>query len=213
MRDAGFRYGAVLTLTVAITTFALVAPDGIGARLIEFAVASAVLVAATRTSGAQPDVRHAAVGVAVTAAVLAAVAGVAGAPQGMLVLAATSVVFVATIAVILGGLVRLVRARGVTVQSVLGALAVYLLVGLAFGFLIGALATGTSGDYFAQGTDGVQSQRVYFSFTSLTTTGFGDLTPATTAGRAVTVLEMLLGQLYLVTVISILVGNLGRRRQ
>jgi hypothetical protein len=44
------------------------------------------------------------------------------------------------------------------------------------------------GDYFAQGTDGVQSQRVYFSFTVLTTTGSGDLTARTGPARALAVL-------------------------
>ena len=46
----------------------------------------------------------------------------------------------------------------------------------------------------------------------MTTTGFGDLSPATRGGRAVAVLEMLTGQIYLVTVISLLVGNLRRQR-
>jgi len=45
----------------------------------------------------------------------------------------------------------------------------------------------------------------------LTTTGFGDLTARTAPGRALAVLEMLIGQLYLVTVIATLVGNLSRR--
>jgi hypothetical protein len=133
-----------------------------------------------------------------------------GAHPGMLALSATAVVNAVTIAVILGGLVRLVQERGVGVQAVFGALSIYLLVGLTFGFLIGAFATGAGGSYFAQGTDGLQSQRVYFSFTVLTTSGFGDLTARTPVGRAVTVLEMLIGQLYLVTVIATLVGNLGR---
>ena len=47
----------------------------------------------------------------------------------------------------------------------------------------------------------------------MTTTGFGDFTPAQRGGRAVAVLEMLIGQIYLVTVISLLVGNLRRRRE
>ena len=55
---------------------------------------------------------------------------------------------------------------------------------------------------------------MYFSFTVLTTTGFGDYTAATSVGRALAVVEMLLGQLYLVTIIGVLVGNLaGRRRE
>ena len=55
-----------------------------------------------------------------------------------------------------------------------------------------------------------QSQEIYFSFTTLTTTGYGDLTPALSVGRALSVLEMLIGQIYLVTVIGLLVGNLRR---
>jgi hypothetical protein len=45
----------------------------------------------------------------------------------------------------------------------------------------------------------------------LTTTGFGDLTAASPLGHALAVLEMLVGQLYLVTVIGILIGSFGRR--
>jgi hypothetical protein len=65
--------------------------------------------------------------------------------------------------------------------------------------------------YFAQGDPQPLSQQVYFSFTTMTTTGYGDLTPATRVGRALSVLEMLVGQIYLVTVIGLLVGNLNRR--
>ncbi len=54
---------------------------------------------------------------------------------------------------------------------------------------------------------------MYFSFTVLTTTGFGDLTAATQVGRALAVVEMLVGQLYLVTVIGIVVANFAGRRR
>jgi hypothetical protein len=204
------RYGAVLALTVGMTTFTLCAPDRSSMRVIELVVAGAALMAAMLTSGARRIVRRGAQAALALALVAAAAAGAAGARPGVLALASTAVINAATIAVILGGLVRLVRDRGVVFQVVLGALAIYLLVGLTFGFLIGAIATGASGNYFAQGTDGVQSQRVYYSFTVLTTTGFGDLTARTAPGRALAVLEMLIGQLYLVTVIATLVGNLGR---
>jgi hypothetical protein len=66
--------------------------------------------------------------------------------------------------------------------------------------------------YFADGTDGTESQRAYYSLTVLTTTGFGDFTAAQPLGRALAVLEMLVGQLYLVTVIGLLVGNFAARR-
>jgi hypothetical protein len=204
----GYRYGAVLVLTLATTTFALAAPEGRATRVVELAAAGATLFAAMLTSGARPQVRRAAAIAVGVSLVLAAGGAVAGTSPGVLALAAAAVANATTIGVIGGGLVRLVVERGVGVQAVFGALAVYLLVGLTFGFIIGALATGLAGDYFAQGTDGTQSQRVYFSFTTLTTTGFGDLTARAPGGRALAVLEMLIGQLYLVTVIATLVGNL-----
>jgi hypothetical protein len=134
-------------------------------------------------------------------------------PHPALTFAASTVLLALTAGVILAGLVRLVVERGVVLQAVFGALAVYMLVGLTFAFLIGTLATGESSPYFASGTDATQSARVYFSFTALTTTGFGDYTAATRGGRALVVLEMLVGQLYLVTVIATLVGNLRHQRR
>jgi len=213
MRESGtHRYGAVLVITVAMATFTLAVPDRPAMRVIELFVAGAALMAAMLTSGARRGLRRATrVALGVTL-VIAGGAALAGARPGVLALFATAVVNGATIAVILGGLVRLVQERGVNLQVVFGALAIYLLVGLAFAFLIGAIATAFRGNYFAQGTDGVQSQRVYFSYTVLTTTGFGDLTARTPPGRALAVLEMLIGQLYLVTVIATLVGNLRRER-
>jgi hypothetical protein len=210
---ANHRYGAVLVLTASMATFTLAAPDAPGMRVVELAVAGAALIAAMLTSGARRRVRRATLWALGLALVLTGASARGGARPGVLALAATAAVTVATIAVILGGLVRLVRERGVVLQAVLGAIAIYLLLGLAFGFLIGAVATAVGGDYFAQGTDGVQSQRVYFSYTVLTTSGFGDLTARTAPGRALAVLEMLIGQLYLVTVIATLVGNLGRRER
>jgi hypothetical protein len=71
-----------------------------------------------------------------------------------------------------------------------------------------------SGSYFQQGTNVSNGVRVYYSFTVLTTTGFGDYTAAHPVGHALAVLEMLSGQLYLVTVIGIVIGNFaGRARR
>ena len=53
--------------------------------------------------------------------------------------------------------------------------------------------------------------RVYFSFATLTATGYGDFTTATSLGHAFAVVETLVGRLYLVAVVAILLGNLGGR--
>jgi hypothetical protein len=209
----GFRYGGVLLLTLAIAVFALIAANSGAVRTIELFAAGAALLVAVLTSRAPAATRRlAGAGVAIVVLVGGVTAAFVG-PHPALTFAATSMLLAGTAGVILAGLVRLVIERGVVLQAVFGALAVYMLVGLMFAFLIGALATGESGPYFASGTDATQNARVYFSFTALTTTGFGDYTAATRAGRALAVLEMLVGQLYLVTVIATLVGNLRHQRR
>jgi hypothetical protein len=76
------------------------------------------------------------------------------------------------------------------------------------------LAVLGSGDFFAQGTDGTRSLRLYFSFVTLGTLGYGDYTAAGELGRTLAVVEAILGQLYLVTVIAVLVSRIrGRKDQ
>ena len=53
---------------------------------------------------------------------------------------------------------------------------------------------------------------MYFSFTSLTTLGYGDFTARTNLGHTLSVSEALVGQIYLVTIVSLIVANLGRSR-
>ena len=101
--------------------------------------------------------------------------------------------------------------HGVNFQSVLGALCIYLLIGLLYTFAYGAIAAFQSGPFFAQGTDGTASIRLYFSVVSLATVGYGDYTAATDLGRTVAGSEGLLGQVYLVTVVAVIVSRLRPR--
>jgi hypothetical protein len=207
-----YRYGAVLLLTLAVAIFALLAQDGTASRGIELLAAGATLMIAVLTSRARLRTRRLVAAAFGPAIVIAGIVALVGQPHPELTFAAIAVLLACTVAVILHGLVRLILEQGVILQAVFGALGVYVLVGLTFAFTIGALATGMSSEYFTQG-DATQSIRVYYSFTVLTTTGFGDYTAATRGGHALAVLEMLLGQLYLVTVIGLLVGNLRRRQR
>jgi hypothetical protein len=120
----------------------------------------------------------------------------------------TGVLAGATIVVIALGVVD----QGVVnTQSVQGALCVYLLLGLFFAFFYGAVAAFGNGDLFAQGTDGDRALRVYFSYVTLATVGYGDYTAGTDVGRTLAITEALTGQLYLVTVVALLVSRFGRR--
>jgi ion channel len=209
----GFRYGAVLLLTLAFSVFALIAQDSSAVRTLELFAAGATLLVAVLTSRAPAATRRTA-SLAVAISVLGGgIAAAVGSPEPWVTFSASALLLAVTAGVILAGLVRLVIERGVVLQAVFGALSVYLLVGLTLAFVIGAVAAGVSGPYFASGTDATQNARVYFSFTTLTTTGFGDYTAAERGGRAIAVLEMLIGQLYLVTVIATLVGNLRHDRR
>jgi hypothetical protein len=88
---------------------------------------------------------------------------------------------------------------------VLGALCSYVLVGLLFAFVYLAVDEFTSRPFFAQPGAHPQSEYLYFSFVALTTLGFGDLSPAVGLPQALTVLEALLGQVFLVTMVARLV--------
>ena len=211
--SGGFRFGGVLLLTLAVAVFTLIAPEGRTVRTIELLAAGATLLVAVLTSKAPAATRRAAgVGLVVALVVTSTLSATGESHQG-LTFAVIAVLVIVTIVIILAGLIRLITERGVVLQAVFAAVSVYVLVGLAFAFVIDTIATVGNAAYFASGTDGTQSERAYFSFTTLTTTGYGDYTAGTSGGRALAVLEMLLGQLYLVTVIALLVGNLRRRPQ
>jgi Ion channel len=92
--------------------------------------------------------------------------------------------------------------RTVDTQTVLGAIAAYLMVGMAFAFAYQALGALTAGPFFGQQGEGSFSQDLFFSFTTLTTTGYGNLVPATNPGQSFAVAQMLIGQLFLVTAVA-----------
>jgi Ion channel len=97
---------------------------------------------------------------------------------------------------------HLIHRRVVDVETVLGAIATYLMVGMAFAFLYRMLgAVGVQPFFGAQG-DGTFPQDLFFSFTTLTTTGYGNLVPASNPGQTLAVAEMLMGQLFLVTAVA-----------
>jgi hypothetical protein len=108
-------------------------------------------------------------------------------------------------------LTRVLRHRRVTSETILGAVCAYILIGLLFAFLYLAVSDLRGGPFFAQPGDHVQAEYVYFSFVTLTTLGFGDLSPALGLPQALTVSEALLGNIFLVTLVARLVTLWGRQ--
>ena len=98
-------------------------------------------------------------------------------------------------------------------DTVLAVMAVYLLIGLAYTYLFGLIGS-ASGTPFFSGNHGTvdPADFIYYSFVTLATVGYGDFTAATNTGRLVSVSEAIIGQLYLVSVVGLVVGNFGRQR-
>jgi hypothetical protein len=100
---------------------------------------------------------------------------------------------------------RVLHHRRVSFETILGAVCIFVLVALLLAFLFLAVAALSDNPFFAQDGSFEQSDYVYFSFVSITTLGFGDLSPTSGLPQALTVLEALIGQVFLVTLVARLV--------
>jgi hypothetical protein len=107
---------------------------------------------------------------------------------------------------------RILRHPQINVETILGAICAYMLIGIAFATIYGLMDRLGGTPFFAQGDTNDPVRYLYFSFIVLTTVGFGDLSPATDSGRILVSMEALIGQIFLVTLVAGLVGNMGRAR-
>jgi len=208
------RYGVVLFLILSSLVFQLAASDQDWARLVAIALQGATLIAALSASQTPRVIARPAT-IIVALAVLGSAAALIGFGQfgttaGRLV--AVLLIALAPVAIAVG-VVRDVRAEGtVTLHTMFGVLCIYLLIGMLFAFADGLVGDVLSEPFFASRINADISDYLYFSFATLTTVGYGDLTAATDVGRSMAIAEALVGQIYLVTVVAVIVGNLSRRR-
>ena len=93
----------------------------------------------------------------------------------------------------------------VTIDTILGAIAAYVMLGIAFAAMCLTINSRLDQPFFSQGPQHPGSY-LYFSLTVLTTVGFGDLTSADPFARSVIMLEALTGQIFLVTLVARLVS-------
>lgn len=117
--------------------------------------------------------------------------------------------FLALVAVSL--ILDIARSRRVNMDVVFGACCVYLLIGLIWASLYQVTEAAAPGSFdfgpLAGGADGAEEGRLaYFSFITMTTVGYGDVTPLAPVARTLAAMQGLVGQLYLAIVIARLVG-------
>jgi Ion channel len=118
-----------------------------------------------------------------------------------------------TVAALIAVVRRLAVHPVVNGETLMGALCVYLLLGLLFAAAYGLIEGVGRAPLFAQVDESLWIDRLYFSFTTLTTVGYGDLSASDDVGRVVAISEAVIGQIYLVSVVAVVVGNLGRSRR
>ena len=97
----------------------------------------------------------------------------------------------------------------IDIQSVLGAICIYVFIGMFFAAVFQAIGNLGSAVLLRPQKTATLADYLYFSFVTQTTVGYGDLTAAGGLGRAVAALEGLTGQVYLVTVVAMLVSQVA----
>ncbi|MGI9007646.1 MAG: potassium channel family protein [Streptosporangiaceae bacterium] len=102
---------------------------------------------------------------------------------------------------------QILSAPAVTAQSIYGAISAYLIIGLMFAAVYGAMYYFQGKTFFTGGQPGRAANLQYFSFTTLTTLGYGDFTARYNPGRAVAMLEAMTGQIFLATLVAKLVAS------
>ena len=204
---AAHSYWAVLAAIFVAFFMAALLPDDAWASSLIVLVLSATLLTVIWTAGWAMTERTVPFAIA-TASGLAAAINIfwqTEALTALLGLVAGLLIVSIAVAIAAGAIAQ----NEVNSRSVAGAICVYMLFGMLFMFLYGVLVALGHAPFFAQGTDGTRPIRLYFSFVTLATLGYGDYTPAGNLGHALAVLEALIGQLYLVTVVAVVVTRLG----
>ncbi len=201
VRDA---FGLVLLLVLVTYVLASLLSNRGWSAVVLCIATSATSVVSLTSSHARPRIVHAAIWLSALTVLLALIAA---ATDTHLWLNLASLVQVALLTVAMGAVLRRVLTSAeVGFRTILGAISVYTVLGILFTFVYGTVDRIQGGPFFEgiahpQGTD-----FIFFSYTTLTTTGYGNLVPGGQPGRMISGLEMMLGQVFLVTLVAGLVS-------
>jgi hypothetical protein len=101
-------------------------------------------------------------------------------------------------------------------NRIYGAICVYLLLGVAWSLVYGALHTANPGAFSGAilgNTEDPSGQWLYYSFVTLTTLGYGDILPISPGARALAYAEAVFGVFYMATLVAMLVGAYAAQMQ
>jgi hypothetical protein len=206
------RYGLLLLTTAASVAVQGIAQPGSVQQVAVTALAGGTLVLAFHAGRVAPRFTRAVMAFAVAALIVAVVRATAGGiGEGAARAVNAALVALGPPAVAIGLLRELRATQVVRLQAVAGVLCLYVLIGMAF--VYGAIDNLGGDPFFANDASASVSHCLYFSLTTLATVGYGDFVARSNLGHTLSVSEALIGQIYLVTVVSLIVSNLRPARR
>jgi hypothetical protein len=201
---ASDAFGLVLLLVLATYILASVLSNRGWSAVLLTAVTGATSVVALTSSHAKPAFVRRALVLVLLAILLALIGAISG---GRHWLSAANFIEIGLLAVAMAAVLRrVVTSDTVSSRTILGAISVYASLGLLFTWAYGLIDRIEGGGFFGETVSVEGSDFLFFSYTTLTTTGYGNLVPAGQVGRMVSGLEMMLGQIFLVTLVAGLVS-------
>jgi hypothetical protein len=203
----------VLLLALLIGLYVLIAAEShrnLWGRFIISMVLGAVLLLAFHTS----HVRSRAFTVGIVLVVAADIANFLQAATGRHGGdGSTFVMFLLVLLAPIAIIHRIIRHETVGLETILGSICVYVLIAIAFAGIYGAINDAEPTGFFAQKVEPTNVDFLYFSFVTLTTVGYGDLSPGTSTGQVAVTFEAVAGQIFLVTLVARLVSLYGNKQR
>jgi len=209
------RYGPALVLLLLTLTYTMAVPegkwDGVGTIVLQ----STALFATVAAAQADRRIVRPLTVILILAPLIAVAQAALGDSDGPeYVRVGVLVIVLLSLPLVAAGLARqVIEKRKITIQTMIGVLVAYLLLMSAFAYGYSVIGELASQPFFAQGAEwNTLGDYIYFSVITITTVGFGDLSPAGDLGRSLTAAEALIGQIYVVTIVAAIVANVGRGR-
>ena len=206
-----FGYGVVLVLIVVSYALCAAQPrtDPSPWAFLPMLATVAMVFSITGASRLAQRVSWVVLTAAGVSAVLATLVGVDGPALSLALSAASMLALLVAPWVIIA---HQVTRRGLDFEALLAAITAYILVGMFFAFVYNLMSQLSSAPLFGPEDPESLANQLFFSFTALTTTGYGNLVPAGTGGQAVAIAEGITGQLFLITAVARIMRGASAKR-